>query len=77
MKAAAVRAYERDHKRPLHSGLLELVGFPRTDSRLEANPQYADLKKANGGLDPFGPDGQPHFEIDFVVSPHFFTELPA
>ena len=67
MKEAAVRAYERDHKGPLHSGLLELVGFPRIDKRLEANPQYVDLKNANGGLDPFGPDGQPHFEIDFVV----------
>ena len=68
MKEAAVQAYQRDHKGPLHSGLLELVGFPRIDERLERNPQYVDLKKANGGLDPFGPDGQPHFEIDFVVS---------
>ena len=68
MKEAAVRAYEKDHKGPLHSGLLELVGFPRIDKRLNANPQYVQLKEANGGLDPFGPDGQPHFEIDFVVS---------
>ncbi|KAL9609996.1 MAG: hypothetical protein Q9167_005269 [Letrouitia subvulpina] len=66
MKEAAVQAYLRDHKGPFHSGLLELVGFPRIDKRLEANPQYNDRKNANGGLDPFGPDGQPHFEIDFV-----------
>jgi choline dehydrogenase len=45
MKEAAVRAYQRDHKGPLHSGLLELVGFPGIDKRLEANPQYADLKR--------------------------------
>ncbi|KAL8827470.1 MAG: hypothetical protein Q9191_003164 [Dirinaria sp. TL-2023a] len=66
MKEAAVRAYERDHKGPLRSGLLELVGFPRIDKRLEKDPEYLKLKEANGGLDPFGPDGQPHFEIDFV-----------
>lgn len=65
-KAAAAAAYERDHTGPLHSGLLELVGFPRIDSRLEKYPEYRAAKAANGGLDPFGPAGQPHFEIDFV-----------
>ena len=50
----------------MHSGLLELVGFPRVDKRLERIPAYVEAKKANGGLDPFGPDGQPHFEVDFV-----------
>jgi choline dehydrogenase len=61
-----VRAYERDHSGPLHSGLLELVGFPRIDKRLGANKQYLAAKEKNNNLDPFGPDGQPHFEIDFV-----------
>ena len=68
MKEAAVRSYQRDHSGSLHSGLLELVGFPRIDKRLKANAQYADVKKKNGNIDPFGPDNQPHFEIDFVVS---------
>ena len=66
MKDAAVKAYTRDHTGPLHSGLLELVGFPRVDERLENIPAYIEAKKANNGLDPFGPDGQPHFEVDFV-----------
>jgi choline dehydrogenase len=66
MKEAAVRAYNRDQSGPLHSGLLELVGFPRIDKRLEKIPAYVKAKEANGGLDPFGPDGQPHFEVDFV-----------
>jgi choline dehydrogenase len=65
-KEAAVAAYDRDHTGPYHSGLLELVGFPRVDERLEAYPEYVERKKANDGLDPFGPDGQPHFEVDFV-----------
>jgi choline dehydrogenase-like flavoprotein len=79
MKDAAVRAYTRDHTGPLHSGLLELVGFPRIDKRLEKIPAYVAAKKANGGLDPFGPDGQPHFEIDFVpvFADAFQWHIPA
>ena len=68
MKDAAVEAYRTDHKGPLRSGLLEFVGFPRIDKRFEADPDYADLKWDYDGLDPFGPNGQPHFEINFVVS---------
>ncbi|KAF2678246.1 GMC oxidoreductase [Lentithecium fluviatile CBS 122367] len=51
---------------PASSGLLELVGFPRVDAYLEESKEYMDYKKANGGIDSFGPAGQPHFEIDFV-----------
>lgn len=65
-KKAAIAAYNKDHTGPLHSGLLELVGFPRIDKRLEKYAEYRKAKEANGGLDPFGPDGQPHFEVDFV-----------
>lgn len=65
-KKAAHAAYQRDHTGPLHSGLLELIAFPRIDERLNKYPQYRAAKEANGGLDPFGPDGQPHFEVDFV-----------
>jgi choline dehydrogenase len=65
-KEAAVAAYTTSRSGPLRSGLLELVAFPRIDERLEKYPQYRAAKAANGGKDPFGPDGQPHFEVDFV-----------
>ncbi|KAF3003896.1 hypothetical protein E8E15_000668 [Penicillium rubens] len=65
-KEGAIRAYNRDNSGPLSSGLLELVGFPRIDERLNKIREYVEAKKANGGKDPFGPDGQPHFEVDFV-----------
>lgn len=63
---AAVAAYNSENKGPYSSGLLEMVGLPRIDEWLERDPEYAAYKKANGGVDPFGPGGQPHFEIDFV-----------
>lgn len=62
----AKATYQRDKTGPISSGLLELVGFPRIDQRLEKYPAYREAKAANGGLDPFGPAGQPHFELDFV-----------
>ncbi|KIR31793.1 glucose-methanol-choline oxidoreductase [Cryptococcus deuterogattii MMRL2647] len=62
----AISSYRKNHNGPLSSGLLELVAFPRIDERLERHKQYRDYKEQNGGKDPFGPDGQPHFEIDFV-----------
>ncbi|KAK5288298.1 hypothetical protein LTR43_007980 [Exophiala xenobiotica] len=65
-KEASVSAYRKDHSGPLGSGLLELVGFPRIDKYLEQDEQYRQAKAANGGRDPFCPDGQPHFELDFV-----------
>ncbi|GJN73959.1 hypothetical protein PLICBS_008043 [Purpureocillium lilacinum] len=66
LKQNAVAAYNRDRTGPIGSGLLELVGFPRIDERLEKHEEYRAAKAANGGLDPFGPAGQPHFELDFV-----------
>ncbi|KAH6716615.1 oxidoreductase [Leptodontidium sp. MPI-SDFR-AT-0119] len=65
-KSGAIEAYRKDRSGPLGSGLLELVGFPRIDERLNKSKAYREAKAANGGLDPFGPGGQPHFEIDFV-----------
>lgn len=62
----AVATYKRDKTGPISSGLLELVGFPRIDERLNKYQSYREAKAANGGLDPFGPAGQPHFELDFV-----------
>ncbi|KAF9776094.1 hypothetical protein IL306_005759 [Fusarium sp. DS 682] len=64
--SAAIDQYNRDKTGPVGSGLLELVGFPRIDERLEKHQSYREAKAANGGLDPFGPKGQPHFELDFV-----------
>jgi choline dehydrogenase len=65
-KEAALASYRKNHTEPLHSGLLELVAFPRVDDRLMKNKEYVKAKEANGNVDPFGPDSQPHFEIDFV-----------
>jgi choline dehydrogenase len=62
----AVAEYKKSKSGPVSSGLLELVGFPRIDERLEKDTAYREAKAANGGLDPFGPAGQPHFELDFV-----------
>ncbi|KAF2022540.1 glucose-methanol-choline oxidoreductase-like protein [Setomelanomma holmii] len=78
-KQAAQAAYQRDRSGPLNSGLLELIAFPRIDQRLEKYPEYRKAKEANGGMDPFGPDGQPHFEIDFVpmFSDAFQFHFPA
>lgn len=64
----AITAYRNGHKGPYSSGLLELVAFPRIDAGLEKYDEYREYKSKNGGKDPFGPGGQPHFEVDFVVS---------
>ncbi|PWY71786.1 choline dehydrogenase [Aspergillus sclerotioniger CBS 115572] len=63
---AVVAAYQKDRSGPVGSGLLELVGFPRIDDYLEKDEKYRRAKAGNGGKDPFCPDGQPHFELDFV-----------
>jgi choline dehydrogenase-like flavoprotein len=63
---ATVAAYQKDSTGPLGSGLLEMVGFPRIDKYLEKDAAYRQAKAANGGVDPFSPEGQPHFELDFV-----------
>ena len=62
----AVTAYRRDKTGAYSSALLEMVGFPRIDEQLNMYAVYREAKHANGGLDPFGPGGQPHFELDFV-----------
>ena len=61
-----VAAYQKDHSGPIGSGLLEMVGFPRIDKYLDKDANYRKAKAANGGRDPFSPEGQPHFELDFV-----------
>ncbi|KAK6544669.1 hypothetical protein TWF694_001357 [Orbilia ellipsospora] len=64
--ATAKASYAQDHSGPVGSGLLEMVGFPRIDKYLETDVEYRARKASNGGKDPFCPDGQPHFELDFV-----------
>lgn len=63
---AAFARYKKDKTGPYSSPLLELVAFPRIDERLNKIEAYRKYKAENGGLDPFGPKGQPHFEVDFV-----------
>lgn len=65
---AAVQQYNNDKTGPLASGLLEMIAFPRIDIQLEKHKEYLEAKQQNEGKDPFGPEGQPHFEIDFLVS---------
>jgi choline dehydrogenase len=65
-KEAAVDLYNKNKSGPLSSGLLELVAFPRCDEYFNRSKEYVKYKEANGGVDPFGPSGQPHFEVDFV-----------
>ncbi|KAJ5095195.1 hypothetical protein N7532_007486 [Penicillium argentinense] len=63
---SAIATYKRSKTGLIRSSLLELVGLPRIDERLEKYPVYRESKAANGRLDLFGPAGQPHFELDFV-----------
>ncbi|KAJ5805903.1 uncharacterized protein N7503_003505 [Penicillium pulvis] len=62
----ALSAYAKSHAGPMASPFLEMIGFPRIDKYLEKSPEYREAKAANGGLDPFCPYGQPHFELDFI-----------
>lgn len=64
---SAVKQYDEDKTGPLASGLLEMVAFPRIDAQLEEYKIYHKARANNGGKDPFGPEGQPHLEIDFIV----------
>jgi choline dehydrogenase-like flavoprotein len=64
--SAAAETYKKNRTGPKASGLLELVGFPRIDDYFQKDPLYKERKAANGGKDPFSPEGQPHFELDFV-----------
>lgn len=58
--------YSKGHTGPMASPFLEMIGFPRIDRYLETSPEYRQAKAANNNLDPFCPQGQPHFELDFI-----------
>lgn len=62
----AIISYKESFSGPMASGFLEMVGFTRIDEYLEKDAQYRKAKAENGGIDPFCPYGQPHFELDFV-----------
>lgn len=64
----AMAAYRKKKAGPYGSPLLELVGLPRIDEQLKTSKEYVAYLEKNGDVDPFGPGGQPHFEVDFVVS---------
>jgi choline dehydrogenase len=79
MHDGVIAAYRRNKTGPLSSGLLELIGLLRIDKYLETSKEYRKFKAENGNVDPFGPGGQPHFEIDFVpmFSDAFQWHIPA
>jgi len=60
----AIEAYQNKKTGPLSSGLLELIAFPRIDERPKDTKEYQEYPGNNGGVDAFGPAGQPHFEVD-------------
>ncbi|CAG7922563.1 unnamed protein product [Penicillium olsonii] len=62
----AIITYKESFGGPMASGFLEMVGFPRIDEYLEKDAQYKKAKAENGGIDPFCPYNQLHFELDFV-----------
>lgn len=64
---AAEAEYNSTKGGPFSSGLLELVGFARVDEGLKKRQEWVIESERLGG-DPFGPEEQPHFEYDFVVS---------
>ncbi|GLI79339.1 hypothetical protein PoHVEF18_007669 [Penicillium ochrochloron] len=66
LRDQVLSAYSKGHAGPMGSPFLELIGFPRIDSYLEKSPEYRKAKAANNNLDPFCPQGQPHFELDFI-----------
>ncbi|KAJ5886263.1 uncharacterized protein N7473_008937 [Penicillium subrubescens] len=66
LRDQVLSTYSKGHAGPMGSPFLELIGFPRIDSYLEKSPEYRKAKAANNNLDPFCPQGQPHFELDFI-----------
>lgn len=64
---AAHREYDEFKTGPLSSPILEFSAYMRIDERLASCPAYVKAKEQNGGRDPLGPNGTPHFEFDFVV----------
>lgn len=58
--------YKLAKEGPLASSLLEMSGFARVDENLKRCPEWR-AEEEQRGHDPPGPQGQPHFEFDFLV----------
>lgn len=65
----AMAEYKATGKGPLASSLLEMCGFARVDDRLKKCKEWREEEETRGH-DPLGPQGQPHFEYDFLVCSH-------
>lgn len=63
----ALAQHKESRTGPLCSGLLEIAAFPHIEDRLKVCPEWRE-ERSRQGLDPLSPTGQPHFEIDFIVS---------
>ena len=59
--------HKQNRTGPLCSGLLEIAAFPHIHDRLKVCPEWREECQRQG-LDPLSPTGQPHFELDFIVS---------
>lgn len=62
----AALQYKTTKTGPMCSALLEFSGFARGDSRLQQCKEWREQKERNNGDDPLAPQGQPHWEFDFL-----------
>lgn len=63
----AVKQHIESRTGPLCSGLLEIAAFPHIEDRMKVCREWREELKRRGH-DPLSPTGQPHFELDFIVS---------
>ncbi|KAK6005943.1 hypothetical protein QM012_007585 [Aureobasidium pullulans] len=61
----AMAEYKLAKRGPLASSLLEMSGFARVDDKLRKCKEWREEEEKRGH-DPLGPQGQPHFEFDFL-----------
>lgn len=71
----ALEQHKQSRTGPLCSGLLEIAAFPHIEDRLKVCPEWREEYKRHG-FDPLSPTGQPHFELDFIVSGVEFLTRP-
>lgn len=65
-KEATVFTYNKGNEGLMGFDFPELVILPCIDNYLKKDSEYRRSKANNGDVDPFSPEGQPHFELDFV-----------
>lgn len=78
-KYAIVADFNKDPSGPVGTGLLEMVGFLRIDNYPNNNRCYRKAWAANFSRGFFSPNGQLHFELDFVflLSSDFNWHVPS